>query len=79
MFITAFRGNPAYSFTDSVDLRTNRIIYIVFRNVVVQYYNDDLGDYYGQCSTLYQNIAADIFKPIDGVHYCTDKPYYREE
>ena len=75
-FVMALRGNPICSFTDSVDLQTNRIIYVVFRNEVVQYYNDDLGDYYGQCSTLYQTIAADIFKPIDGVHYCTDKPQY---
>ena len=75
-FTMALRGNPIFSFTDGVDLQTNRIIYVVFRNEVVQYYNDDLGDYYGQCSTLYQTIAADIFKPIDGVHYCTDKPQY---
>jgi len=74
LFFTAFRGNPVFSFAYSVDLQTNKIIYVVFRNEVVQYYNDDLRDYYGQCSTLYQNIAADIFKPIDGVHYCTDKP-----
>lgn len=74
LFFTAFSGNPVFSFADSVDLQTNKIIYVVFRNEVVQYYNDDLGDYHGQCSTLYQNIAADIFKPIEGVHYCTDKP-----
>lgn len=73
LFISAFHGNPAFSFTDRVNLQTNEIIYVVFRNEVVQYYNDDLGDYYGQCSTLYQSIAADIFKPIDNVHYCTDK------
>lgn len=74
LFFTAFSGNPAFSFADSVDLQTNKVIYVVFRNEVVQYYNDDLGDYHGQCSTLYQNIATDIFKPIEGVHYCTDKP-----
>lgn len=79
LFFTALRGNPVFSFADSVDLQTNKVIYVVFRNEVVQYYNDDLGDYYGQCSTLYQNIAADIFKPIDGVHYCTDKPNRNDE
>ena len=78
MFSNAFYGNPAFVFTDKVDLQTNEIIYIVFRNEVVQYYNDDLGDYYGQCSTLYQNIAADIFNPFPGVHYCTNK-YDRPE
>ena len=79
LFSNALCFNPAFAFTDKVDLQTNEIIYVVFRNEVVQYYNDDLGDYYGQCSTLYQNIAADIFNPIPGVHYCTDKPGYPEE
>lgn len=74
LFNIAFRDNPAFLFTERISLQTNDIIYVVFRNEVVQYYNDDLGDYHGQCSTLYQNIAADIFKPIEGVHYCTDKP-----
>lgn len=74
LFLAAFRDNPAFSFTDKVNLQTNEVIYVVFRNEVVQYYNDDLGDCYGQCSTLYQNIAADVFEPIDNVHYCTDKP-----
>ena len=74
LFMTALRDNPAFSFTDRVCLQTNEITYIVFKNEVVQYCNDDIGDYYGQCSTLYQHIAAEIFNPINGVRYCTDKP-----
>lgn len=74
LFMTALRNNPAFSFTDRICLQANEITYIVFENKVVQYYDDNIMDYYGQCSTLYQNIAADIFNPINGVRYCTDKP-----
>lgn len=66
--------NPALVFVDVCHgIYTSDIVYVVFANEVVQYYNDDLGDYYGQCSTLYQNIAEHIFKPLPNVHYCTYK------
>lgn len=75
LFDFAFEGNAAFAFARSIPaatLFTNELTYVVFRKQVVQYYTDDLGDYYGQCSTLYQNIAKDIFGEIDGVFYCTD-------
>ena len=74
LIYSAFMGNGAFCFVDRVSLQTNDIVYAVFKNEVVQYYNDDIGDYYGQCSTLYQYLANDIFKEIPCVHYCTDKP-----
>ena len=56
----------------------NPITYVVFVNEVVQYFNDDLGDVYGQCSTLYQEIAKDVFGETEGVFFCTDveEPVY---
>lgn len=75
LFITAFEGNPALSFTRVLPcVFSNNMYYIVFQNRVVQFYTDDLGDYYGQCSTLYQEIAKEIFVEREGVFYCTDKP-----
>lgn len=75
LLIQALRGNRAFAFSQTVNgVMTNPIVYIVFANEVVQYYNDDLGDYYGQCSTLYQTLAEDIFNHLPEVHYCTDKP-----
>lgn len=47
--------------------------YVVFVKKVVQYFNDDIGDVNGQCSTLYQDIAKRIFKEQKGVFYCTFK------
>ena len=51
--------------------------YVVFINAVVQYFIDDIGDINGNCSTLYQEIAKDIFKEEKGVFYCTETPYAR--
>ena len=68
----AFDGNPAFSYSKQIDgVFTNPITYVVFKPDVVQFYNDDLGDINGNCTTLYQNIAKDIFND-DGVFFCTD-------
>lgn len=71
---SAFENNDALSFVQKVEgIFANTIIYVVFKNKVVQYYDDSLSDIYGQCSTLYQEIAKNIFEQISGVYYCTDK------
>lgn len=51
--------------------------YVVFKNCVVQFFNDNLNDPHGIVSTLYQDIAAEIFAdmpfPQDGgICFCTD-------
>lgn len=68
----AFRDNPALSFIAEHAVFGNSITYIVFKNAVVQYYTDNLGDVYGNYSTLYQDIAKDIFPEHDGIYFCTD-------
>ena len=76
LFNAAFEGNPVYAFGYPVEgILSNTITYIVFKNCVVQFFNDNLNDLYGNISTLYQDIAADIFAnnhDIQGVFYCTD-------
>lgn len=46
--------------------------YVIFSPLVVQYFADDISDYYGHVSTLYEDIARDIFVEETGVYYCTD-------
>ncbi len=73
VFERAFDGNPAFVCSKVIDgILSNPLMYVVFDNVVVQYYTDNLGDIHGVRSTLYQDIAREIFNPIDGVYYCTD-------
>jgi hypothetical protein len=71
-FAALFENNPIVNDIFTVDMMTNTMTYIVFRKEVVQYYNDNLGDANGICSTLYQDIASRIFEEKEGVYFCTD-------
>ena len=72
-FEAALTGNSALSFIHTISgIMSNPLTYVVFKKSVVQYYTDDLGDYFGVYSTLYQDIAKDIFESVDGVYFCTD-------
>ena len=68
----ALYGNTAVADMIDTDTVLGHYAYIIFKKEVVQYYTDDLGDAYGVKSTLYQDIAKDIFKPISGLFFCTD-------
>lgn len=70
----ALKGNIAVA--QIVDI-PNRIIgnplcYVAFKREVVQFFNDNLGDLHGLTSTLYENVANDIFTTHNGVCFCTD-------
>jgi len=70
----AFEGNPVFSFATAVEgVFSNPVSYVVFRNKVVQYFADNLNDVNGNISTLYQDIANNIFVNNDGVCFCTDE------
>ncbi len=70
----AFDGNPALSYIQHVDAVIGSFDYAVFENKVVQYFNDDLSDLNGLKSTLYQDIAKDVFGEDAGVFFCTEAP-----
>ena len=75
LFDIAFENNPIYAFSHEVkDVFSNSIVYVVFKNRVVQFFNDNLSDIYGNVSTLYEDIADDLFEDCDlrGVFFCTD-------
>ena len=73
IFNVAFENNGAFSFAKTITgIFPTDLTYVVFRNKVVRYFNDDLGDIYGCCSTLYQEIAKDVFGEREGIFYNTD-------
>lgn len=75
LYREAFRGNPALSYVEHVDTMTmGEVDYVVFANKVVQFYDDNIGDVNGNKSTLYQEIAKDVFQDHVGVFFCTDVP-----
>ena len=73
LFARAFANNPALSRIVTLsDVFVNPITYVVFGREVVQYWNDNMGDPHGIVSTLYQDIAGDVFGEQDGIMYCTE-------
>ena len=73
LFQKAFENNPAFKFIYSVDgVGLFPANYVVFENKVVQFFNDELNDIHGNKSTLYQEIAKDIFENHEGIYFCTD-------
>lgn len=76
LFQKAFAGNPILNYIEGTeDTFSNPLYYFVFRNEVVQYFNDNLADIHGLESTLYQNLANEIFEGChEGVLFCTDLP-----
>ena len=69
----ALCGNDALSYIkEVVGVFTNPLYYVVFRKEVVQYFTDDLSDINGVRSTLYQEIAKEVFGELDGVYFCTN-------
>ena len=76
LFETAFSGNPAFAYVVTTEgYWYIPFSYVVFKNCVVQYFADNLNDPHGVMSTLYQDIAAEVFEGAElpgGVAYCTD-------
>ena len=72
-FDTAFSGNPVYAYSHKVaGMYSFNMTYIVFKRNVVQFFADNLNDLHGNISTLYEDIARDVFKNDLAVAYCTD-------
>lgn len=67
----AFEGNPVLKYTFATQTSTNPVVYAVFEKKVVQFWNDDLSDPHGVTSTLYEDIARDVFDE-NGLIYSTD-------
>lgn len=71
----AFKDNPIFAYAVEYDTVFGHFTFGVFRNEVCQYYCDNMFDLHGFKSTVYEDIARDIFNPdiisMD-LHFCTD-------
>lgn len=73
-FRDAFDGNSAVKKIATLnDPAGDPVTYISFAPQVVQFFDDNLGSLYGLKSTIYEDIAKEIFYDIDGVFYCTEE------
>lgn len=72
LYERAFANNPALKKVVTVEgIMSNTLTYVIFKKQVVQYYIDDLGDINGNRTTLYQEIAKNVFEAAEGVFFCT--------
>ena len=72
-FISAFGGNPVFSYTRTVDgVFGFTATFVIFQKRVIQFFDDNISDINGMKSTLAENIARDIFNVPTGVFFCTD-------
>lgn len=77
LFEVAFAKNPAFAYAVApADDGYNwfSMVYIVFKNCVVQFFNDNLNDCHGVLSTLYEDIAREVLtgNAVQGVYFNTD-------
>lgn len=71
----AFEDNDAVSRIETFwDICGDPINYVVFEPWVVQYFSDNIGDLDGVTSTIYEEIAKDLFsETVKGTFFCTER------
>lgn len=71
LFRQAFEGNSAVS---RIETDARGFDYVAFNRDVIQFYNNDISDINGNETTIYEDIARDIFKDnkSDGIFFCTE-------
>ena len=75
LFEDAFKGNPVFRFGKHVSGQLGTFDFIVFTAIPAQYYSDNLFDYKGCTTELFEDMAKDIFDVgDDAVRFCSDVP-----
>lgn len=73
LFRRAFAGNPIISELISTETPWGPLNFVVFKPKVVQFYNDNMFDINGIKTTVYQDLAKELFNVDGDVHFCTEK------
>lgn len=72
-----FDGNEAVDkVCVSLDPFGNEQTYVMFKPEVMQFFNDNIRDYNGICTTVAENLARDVLeKDAEQVNFCTTRLY----
>ncbi len=68
---TAFSGNSIFSNVASITVGGAAFDYCIFSCDIVQFWNDDMSDYYGNYNGLAEDIAREVLKETE-VLFCTE-------
>ena len=74
-FRTAFNENPIVDEVNEVSLFDTNFIFVIFKKKIIQFYNDDITDYWGNYNGLAEDIAREVFTDRmfhSGFNYCTN-------
>ena len=66
----AFTGNPVFDRVEPPSCGFSAWGYCIFRKEVIQFWDDDISNFYGLHTTLAETIALEILKDVD-VQFCT--------
>ena len=73
LFRNAFSSNPVVSdVVVNSEMFSNPMTFVEFIPEVVQYWNDNLGDLHGNRTTVYEEVARDVFGELPGVLFCSE-------
>ena len=73
LFKTAFTGNPHFSVVEERTLLgAVKETYLLFQPEVLQFFNDDCTDYYGNWNGLSEDILRDVMKDNIRINVGTD-------
>lgn len=70
--VDALKCNKAVVGLQPIESTGFSALYVLFAREVVSYFNDNLADLNGLTSTLYQDLANEIFPNHNGVFFCTE-------
>lgn len=79
LYEKAFVGNPVLRRIYIKDIPGSQVNFLLFRNEVVRFFADNIRDYEGKKSMLFEEIAADIFPDRPGIYFCTEDKTEAEE
>ena len=73
LYRTIFKGNPIIKDVKEVkDFTGTPVGFVRFQPEVVQFFDDNIGDFEGLWSGLAQDIAKEVFdQETVGIHFCT--------
>lgn len=73
LYDCAFDGNPVFVGTQYASLpEGGDLSYVIWSREVAQFFNDNLADYQGNQTMLYEQIARDVLKYEPAVYHCTE-------
>lgn len=78
LFKTAFSGNPHFSKVIETTVAAIDETFVLFKPEVIQFFNDDLTDYYGNWNGLAEDITRDVIKKDFRVNIGTESELVKE-